>query len=274
MAIPRLDNEERRRGIVEAAVPLFARKGFAGTTTKEIAEAARVSEALVYKHFPSKAALYEEIVRLGCQADPALERIAQLEASTATLINMVHFMLRHFILGASGAASPETNGATKGSTNGLNPGAANGTHGAGTDMATRMRLMASSFLEDGEYARLGFEWAFGFVYPKIAECLRAAEAAGDLVAVPIAFENRFWFGQHVAAMMNFVRLPGRCAVPYSGDTEALIREAAWFILRGFGVKDEIIAAHKPMIASDSSTRALLAEDILASKNRAAEVHGG
>ena len=278
MAIPRLDNEERRRGIVEAAVPLFARKGFAGTTTKEIAEAARVSEALVYKHFPSKAALYEEIVRLGCQADPALERIAQLEASTATLINMVHFMLRHFILGASGATSPEANGApndaAKGLTNGAASGSANRAHSAGTDMATRMRLMASSFLEDGEYARLGFEWAFGFVYPKIAECLRAAEAAGDLVAVPIAFANRFWFGQHVAAMMNFVRLPGRCAVPYSGDTEALIREAAWFILRGFGVKDEIIAAHNRLTGSGPTTRALVTEDIQAGKNRAAEVHGG
>src|SRR5260221_7603210 len=101
MAILRLDNEDRRRGIVEAAVPLFARKGFAGTTTKEIAEAAQVSEALVFKHFPSKVALYEEIMRLGCEGDPALEHIAALEPSTRTLINMVHGMLRHFVLGAT-----------------------------------------------------------------------------------------------------------------------------------------------------------------------------
>src|SRR5439155_14620533 len=108
MAILRLDNEERRRGIVEAAVPLFARKGFAGTTTKEIAEAARVSEALVFKHFPSKAALYEEILQLGCLGDPALARIGALEASTATLIDMIHYMLRHFILGAAGDGEMET----------------------------------------------------------------------------------------------------------------------------------------------------------------------
>src|SRR5882724_1715174 len=208
MAIIRLEHEERRRGIVEAAVPLFARKGFAGTTTKEIAEAAHVSEALVYKHFPSKAALYEAIVRLGCQGDPALERIAQLEASTGTLINMVHFMVRHFVVNGSGPS----------------------------EMGTRLRLVVNSFLEDGEYGRLAFDWVFSFVYPKIAECLRAAEAAGDLADVPIAFENRFWFGQHVAAMMAYVRMPGRCTVPYSGDTEALINEAAWFILRGFGIK--------------------------------------
>src|ERR1700722_2676007 len=99
MAVVRLDNEERRRGIVEAAVPLFARKGFAGTTTKEIAEAARVSEALVFKHFPSKAALYEEIVHRGCQGDPRLEHFLTLPPSTAALIDMVHFMLRYSMLG-------------------------------------------------------------------------------------------------------------------------------------------------------------------------------
>src|SRR5438132_13526109 len=98
---PRLSPSARRDMIIAAAIPLFARKGFAGTTTKEIAEAAGVSEALVFKHFPSKAALYEEIMRLGCQGDPALERIAQLEPSAATLINMVHHMLRHFVLGVS-----------------------------------------------------------------------------------------------------------------------------------------------------------------------------
>jgi AcrR family transcriptional regulator len=221
MAAIRLDNEGRRRGIVEAALPLFARKGFAGTTTKEIAEAARVSEALVFKHFPSKAALYEEILQLGCLGDPALERIGALTPSTATLIDMVHMMLRHFVLGAAGAVED-----------------------AAVEMETRQRLMVNSFLEDGEYARLVCEWVMARVYPKIAECLRAAEASGDLVDSPIALENRFWFGQHVAAMMAYVRLPGRSAVPYRGEIHDLIAQAAWFILRGFGVRDAVIAAHK------------------------------
>ncbi|PYM09743.1 MAG: hypothetical protein DME18_17505 [Verrucomicrobia bacterium] len=50
----RLSAEERREAIVKAALPLFARKGFANTTTRELADAAGVSEALIYKHFPSK----------------------------------------------------------------------------------------------------------------------------------------------------------------------------------------------------------------------------
>ena len=44
-------------------------------------------------------------------------------------------------------------------------------------------------------------------------------------------------------MMAYVRLPGRSAVPYRGELHDLIAQAAWFILRGFGVKDAVIAAH-------------------------------
>ena len=57
----RLDSDERRQAIVDTAVPLFARKGFAGTTTRELAEAAGISEALLFRHFPSKHLLYREI---------------------------------------------------------------------------------------------------------------------------------------------------------------------------------------------------------------------
>ncbi len=216
MSVPRLDNEERRRAIVEAAVPLFARRGFAGTTTKEIAEAAGVSEALVFKHFPSKAALYEAILRRGCEGDPALERFVAIEPSTGRLIDIVHYMLRYSVQQAR--AVPE--------------------------LETRHRLMINSFLEDGEYARLVLEWVAERIYPKIRQCLEAAAAAGDLVDLPGGFENRFWFGHHLAAMLAFARLPGRAVVPYGGTLDGLIEEAAWFILRGYGVKDAVIAAHR------------------------------
>ena len=97
MAAPRLDSDERRKAIVAAAVPLFARKGFAGATTRELAEAANISEALLFKHFPSKKSLYAEILRLGCEGDPALEKLASLEPSTLTLVRMTHYMVRYFL---------------------------------------------------------------------------------------------------------------------------------------------------------------------------------
>jgi len=58
----RPSGQERQAGLIAAAAALFAAKGFNGTTTKEIAKAAGVSEALVFKHFPTKRALYAAIL--------------------------------------------------------------------------------------------------------------------------------------------------------------------------------------------------------------------
>jgi TetR/AcrR family transcriptional regulator len=54
--------QERQAAIIVTAAALFAARGFKGTTTKEIAKAARCSEALVFKHFPTKRALYAAIL--------------------------------------------------------------------------------------------------------------------------------------------------------------------------------------------------------------------
>ena len=53
---------DRQASLIAAAASLFAAKGFNGTTTKEIAKAAHVSEALVFKHFPTKRTLYAAIL--------------------------------------------------------------------------------------------------------------------------------------------------------------------------------------------------------------------
>ena len=169
----------------------------------------------MFRHFPSKKHLYGEILRLGCEGDPALERLATLEASTATLVHMTHFMVRYFLLGA---------GVDR------------------TELDTRLRLVLHSFLEDGEYARELFETIFERVHPLFAASIEAATAAGDLKPGPIASANRFWFGHHVAAMVAFVFLPGLASVPYQGGVTALVEEASWFILRGIGMRDAAIAA--------------------------------
>ena len=228
---PRLDSEARRSGIVEAALPLFARKGFAGTTTKEIAEAAEVSEALLFKHFPTKAALYGAIQDFGCRIkEEALERLRLLEPSTSALVLMAYLMVHHIVRG-------DVDDRLSGD--------------------TRHRLITNSLLADSEYARLVYENIFAQVFPKFGACLEAAEAAGDLAPMPVKLENRFWFGQHVAAMLALVSLSGRPAVPYRGSSDEVIREAVWFILRGVGLKDAAIAAHY-----DTETLAELARNFV------------
>src|SRR4051812_48537271 len=59
---PRLSSEERKASILEAAMKLFAERGFRGTTTREIAAAVGVSEPVLYEHFNTKRDIYSAII--------------------------------------------------------------------------------------------------------------------------------------------------------------------------------------------------------------------
>src|SRR5436305_283915 len=99
----KLSSEERKAAIVKAVRRLFAEKGFHGTTTRALAEAAGVSEALLFKHFPNKEALYSAMQQSCCLArDPALERLKALPPSTSTLVAIVHFVFSR----SAGGPSP------------------------------------------------------------------------------------------------------------------------------------------------------------------------
>ena len=58
----RLPATYRRALLVEMALNLFSQKGFNGATTKEIAAAAGVTEAIVFRHFPTKQSLYQAVL--------------------------------------------------------------------------------------------------------------------------------------------------------------------------------------------------------------------
>jgi AcrR family transcriptional regulator len=64
---PKVDGQQVARGkgkrlLLESARVLFAERGYAGTSTREIARAASVSEPMIFRHFGSKAKLFEEAV--------------------------------------------------------------------------------------------------------------------------------------------------------------------------------------------------------------------
>ena len=58
----RMKADERRQEIIRAAMEVFARNGFGGSTTREIAENAGISEATIYSHFRNKEDLYTAII--------------------------------------------------------------------------------------------------------------------------------------------------------------------------------------------------------------------
>src|SRR6184192_1797778 len=61
-SVARMAGEERHLQILRVAMNLFSQRGFRGTTTKEIALAAGVSEAMVFRHFATKEELYSAIL--------------------------------------------------------------------------------------------------------------------------------------------------------------------------------------------------------------------
>ena len=74
----RPSSKKRQAGLIAAAASLFAAKGFNGTTTKEIAKAAGVSEALVFKYFPTKRALYAAILEEKVTVNELLEAVEKV----------------------------------------------------------------------------------------------------------------------------------------------------------------------------------------------------
>ncbi len=73
----RPSSQERQAGLIAAAASLFAAKGFNGTTTKAIAKAAGVSEALLFKHFPTKRALYAAILAETVTLDELMDAVEE-----------------------------------------------------------------------------------------------------------------------------------------------------------------------------------------------------
>src|SRR5215831_8425607 len=62
MPAKRLATEQRRRQLIRVAMRLFSQRGFDGTTTRQIAKAAGVNEAIIFRHFASKEKLYWAVV--------------------------------------------------------------------------------------------------------------------------------------------------------------------------------------------------------------------
>ena len=78
---PRLRAADRRRQLLKVAADLFARHGFRGTTTAELAKSAGVSEPILYRHFISKLDLFVTLIdEIGVEVidrwKDALERLS------------------------------------------------------------------------------------------------------------------------------------------------------------------------------------------------------
>ena len=60
--MPRMRAQQRRRQLLEVAANLFARLGYRGATTAELAKAAGITEPILYRHFDNKLDLFVTLV--------------------------------------------------------------------------------------------------------------------------------------------------------------------------------------------------------------------
>jgi AcrR family transcriptional regulator len=231
MSTLRMTSDLRRQLILGAAKRCFARNGFAGTTTKSVAAAAAISEALLFKHFPSKAALYAEILAEECEADPDLAHLLGQEPSTATLVELIKGMVRHFLSVSDGPDHEE---------------------------AQRLRLMTTSHLDDGEFARLLYAKVGALIGPVFVASLDRAVAAGDASRIGSVPLNLFWFAHHTVLMAALSRLPTVPCLPY-GNTTDLERQLCEFLLRGIGLNETAIASHLDRELPPGSGQPVIAE---------------
>lgn len=214
----KLSSEDRRAAIVKAVRRVFAEKGFDGTTTRELADSAGISEGLLFKHFPKKEALFAAMQEACCTEEDLglFARIKALEPSASTLVLLVHFLVSRIVGGCKVSDS---------------------------DQAVLNRLILRSLADDGEFARVllarvGREWI-----PKVRQCIVAAISAGDAIEGRVQPRLSGWLTHHVAAMIMLHLLPAASVVDYGMSEAQLVEQTVWFALRGMGLKEKTIACY-------------------------------
>lgn len=93
---PRMTAEERRQQILEAALQIFAAQGFSGARTKDIAQAAGISETLIFRHFGSKKNLYRQALKSLFRHHPVMDEISQ-SMKQGDDYGVLYHLARHMI---------------------------------------------------------------------------------------------------------------------------------------------------------------------------------
>ena len=165
--------EERRLQILRVAMRLFSQRGFVGTTTKEIALAAGVSEAMVFRHFATKEELYSAILdHKACLHDGLDPRLVVAEAierkdDFAVFEGLALDALEHY-----------------------------------DDDPQFQRLLLHSALEEHDLAHMFWEKFVRRVYSSLGGYIRARQQEGAIVDIEPALVVRAFIGMVMHHSLN------------------------------------------------------------------------
>jgi AcrR family transcriptional regulator len=198
----RMAADERREQICQIAMRLFSESGFRGTTTREIAAAAGVSEATVFKHFANKDELYTAILdHKACSRGfpNPFELLADKIAAKddfGVFYTMALNALEHH-----------------------------------KDDCDFLRLMLHSALEEHDLARVFFESFITNVYDFLGAYIRGRQADGAFREIEPKIAIRAFIGMFVHHSLNNILWDKEQKLLKISNEEAA-REFAEILLRG------------------------------------------
>lgn len=209
----RLPAHERRAVILAKARAIFAQSGYEAARTQDIARESGVSEALMYRHFPSKEVLYRAVLRdVIRDQDASYEKLSLQEFNGRALIRNLH---AYFSI----VVDPDEVRIREG-----------------------FRLLLASLVGDTGFATLVYRRAHRLMNHRITAAMRHAREAGEIVGREISVRNTSLFTEHVGTVLNVLATRAERS-PYEGSTEDIVRDAVWFCCRAVGFTDEAIARH-------------------------------
>lgn len=210
----KMSGEARKAEITMAARGEFAKKGFYGTSIRDIAKAASISEALIYRHFPSKEVLYKEIYfYIDSQINALGEYFKSQEPSTQTLVRIVYALTNMIMTKMPGRAQ---------------------------EQKLFERLLIYSLLENTSFAKFVFRQYDTELSPLWIKSMDVAISAGDIYEPIVDSAAKMWLTHHLAMALNFLHISGESLFPYSQTREELIKGMVIFILRGVGIRNGVI----------------------------------
>ncbi|MGE0459902.1 MAG: TetR/AcrR family transcriptional regulator [Vicinamibacterales bacterium] len=212
----RLPADERRQQLIDTATRLFAQRGFSGTTTRQIARAAGVNEAIIFRFFPHKDDLYAAI----------LEQ-KSAEARSDALIDTLHAM----------AAEGDDAGVIRTIVSRVIEH-----HRRDPEF---LRLMLHSSLEDHSFARQYRERHFAPVLRFLFDYVRARQQQGRFQAGPPEPLVRAVIGIPAHHGLSETLMPEAGASP--GD---VVETYTTFILKGLAAGPTPVTSPQPEISRD------------------------
>ena len=82
---------EKQERILTTALHLFAKQGYASTSTSKVAKVAGVSEGLIFRHFENKEGLLEAIMQQGQEKmDRMFHQLSNLEDPREVIRQIIH----------------------------------------------------------------------------------------------------------------------------------------------------------------------------------------